>query len=177
LRVPDEARQWAGTAIADQSVHLSVSASSPVKEWPLENWIELARRLAQKNPSPRLVATAGPNQREQDRLRELSKAEAYIQCLGGLSVARLAALLQRCRLHIGADSGALHLAGALGVPTLGIFRRYSGLTDWLPVGGKHRHFIADCRCINDNRNDCLQAGRAACLASITAGQVCELACQ
>jgi hypothetical protein len=47
----------------------------------------------------------------------------------------------------------------------------------MPVGSEHRHLIVDCRCIDENRGDCLRAGRAACLASITPGQVCEQACQ
>jgi ADP-heptose:LPS heptosyltransferase len=179
LRVPQEERQWAETAIADRPVHFSISASTPVKEWPLENWIGLAQMLARKSPSIRMVATAGSNPREQDRLRELAGAVdgARLQCFEGLSIARLAALLQRCRLHIGADSGALHLAVALGVPTLTVFRQYSGLTEWIPGGKEHRHLIVDCRCIDENRADCLRTGRAACLASITPGQVCEQACQ
>ncbi len=179
LRVPEEARQWAGTAVADQSVHLSISASTPVKEWPLDNWIGLVAMLAQKNPSIRIVATAGSNPREQDRLRELARAtkDWQLQCNEGLSIARLAALLQRCRLQIGADSGVLHLAMALGVPTLGVFRQYNGLAEWIPAGNEHRHLITNCRCLDENRADCLSAGRAACLASITPGQVCEQACQ
>ena len=179
LRVPEEARQWADTAIADQPIHFSISASTPVKEWPLENWIGLAQMLAQKNPSLRMVATAGSNPREQERLREFARAadSGRLLCLEGLSIARLAALLQRCRLHIGADSGALHLALALGVPTLTVFRQYSGLAEWMPVGKQHRHLIANCRCIEENRTDCLLAGRSACLASITPDQVCEQACQ
>jgi len=179
LRVPREARQWAETAIADQPVHLSISASAPVKEWPLENWIGLVQMLAQKSPSIRIVATAGSNPREQDRLKELARGAdgARLQCFEGLSIARLAALLQRCRLQIGADSGVLHLALALGVPTLTVFRQYSGLAEWIPGGKEHRHLIADCRCIAENRTDCLRAGRAACLAAITPGQVCEQACQ
>jgi len=178
LRVPEEARQWAETAVADQSAHLSLSASTPVKEWPLDNWIGLAKMLAQKGPSTRIVATAGSNPREQDRLRQLARAteDLPLQCYEGLSIARLAALLQRCRLQIGADSGVLHLAMALGVPTLGVFRQYDGLAEWLPAGKEHRHLIAACRCINENRTDCLQAGRAACLATITPAQVCEQAC-
>ncbi len=179
LRVPQEERQWAETAIAGQPVHFSISASTPVKEWPLENWIGLAQMLARKSPSVRIVATAGSNPREQDRLGELAGAAKgmRLQCFEGLSIARLAALLQRCRLHIGADSGALHLALALGAPTLTVFRQYSGLTEWIPGGKEHRHLIVDCRCIDENRADCLRAGRAACLASITPGQVCEQACQ
>jgi ADP-heptose:LPS heptosyltransferase len=179
LRAPRDARQWAERAIADQPVHFSISASAPVKEWPLENWIELAQMLARKSPPIRIVATAGSNPREQDRLKELAGAAdgARLQCFEGLSIAQLAALLQRCRLHIGADSGALHLALALGVPTLTVFRQYHGLTEWIPGGKEHRHLIADCRCIAENRADCLRAGRAACLASITPAQVCGQACQ
>ncbi len=179
LRVPGEARQWAETAVADQPVHFSISASTTVKEWPLENWVGLAQMLAQKKPALRIVATAGSNRREQDRLKELARAAdgARLQCFEGLSIARLAALLQRCRLQIGADSGVLHLALALGVPTVAVFRRYDGLSEWMPPGSGHRHLIAACRCIDENRTDCLRAGRAACLAAITPAQVCEQACQ
>jgi heptosyltransferase I len=179
LRIPKEDRQWAEATIADRPVHLSISASTPVKEWPLENWVELARMLLQKWPSLRIVATAGSNPREQTRLRELAAAAggARLQCYEGLGIARLAALLQRCRLQIGADSGALHLALALGAPTLTVFRQYSGLAEWMPVGKENRHLIAKCRCIDENRTDCLGAGRAACLAAITPGQVFGQACQ
>jgi ADP-heptose:LPS heptosyltransferase len=178
LCVPEEARHWAETAIADKPIHLAINASTPVKEWPLENWIDLAQMLAQKTPPAPMVATAASNPREQNRLRELARAAegTRLRCFEGLTVARLAALLQRCRLQIGADSGVLHLALALGVPTLTVFRRHSGLTEWMPNGPGHRHLIADCRCIDENRTDCLRAGRAACLASITPAQVCEQAC-
>jgi ADP-heptose:LPS heptosyltransferase len=179
LRVPEDARKWAEAAITDRPVHLSISASTPVKEWPLENWIGLAKMLARENPSLRIVATAGSNPREQDRLRELRRAaeDGRLQCFEGLSIARLAALLQRCDLQIGADSGVLHLALALGVPTLTVFRQYDGLAEWMPAGKDHRSLIADCRCIAENRVDCLRAGRSACLASITPAQLCEQACQ
>jgi ADP-heptose:LPS heptosyltransferase len=179
LVVPPEAQQWALTTIPDPPVHFSISASSPVKEWPLENWIGLAQLLAKTNPAIQIVATAGSNPRDQEKLRELAKAtdNARLQCLEGLTIPRLAALLQRCRLHLGADSGALHLAMALGAPTFTVFRQYEGLTDWMPVGKGHRHIIVECRCINQNKSDCLRAGRSACLAAITPEQVCEQACQ
>jgi ADP-heptose:LPS heptosyltransferase len=179
LCVPGEERQWAEKTMADRPVHFSISASTPVKEWPLENWIALARMLTQNRPSIRMVATAGSNPREQARLTELAKGAvgARLLCIKGLNISHLAALLQCCRLHIGADSGALHLAAALGVPTLTVFRRYDGLTEWMPVGKEHRQIITDCRCMDENRTDCLRARRAACLASITPGQLCGQVCQ
>lgn len=179
LQVPAEARQWSETTVAERPVHFAISASSAVKEWPLEHWAQLARMLWEKDPALRIVATAGSNPREQERLNQLAKAtnDERLQCFQGLSVARLAALLQRCRLQIGADSGVLHLAMALGLPTCTVFRQYNDLPEWMPVGKQHRHIIADCRCINEQRNDCLIKGKAACLASIAPGQVCGQVCQ
>jgi ADP-heptose:LPS heptosyltransferase len=179
LRPPEEARRWAENAVKGRPVHLSISASTPLKEWPLENWIDLVRMLAQKNASIPIIATAGSNAREQERLRRLAGAvpDVSLQCFAAPSIARFAALLERCRLHVGADSGALHLAWALGAPTVALFRRYDGLAEWLPTGQKNAHLIVDCRCVSEKRADCISAGRAACLGSVSAGQVYEVAGQ
>ncbi len=42
--------------------------------------------------------------------------------MGNLSVPELAAVMKRSKLVISTDSGPMHLAGALGVPTIGVFR-------------------------------------------------------
>lgn len=159
LRVPPEAAQWAEREVIGRPAHLSINASTPVKEWPLEHWITLAQMFSEQNPPLAMVATAGPSPREVERARQFARAAdgAPLRCFEGLSIARLAALLQRCQLHIGADSGVLHLAFALGVPTLGIFRQYADVAGWLPAGREHRHLIADD------------------LASIAPAKVCEMA--
>jgi ADP-heptose:LPS heptosyltransferase len=179
LRVPAEARDWAAGAVANAPVHLSLSASSPMKEWPLENWIDFVRLWCKRNPTIPLIATVGPDAREQQRLRDLRNqvGNASVEGFGGISIAQLAALLERCRLHIGADSGPLHLAYALGVPTLAIFRQYAGLAEWLPVGPTHRHIAVRCPCIEKGQADCGLVGRSACLGGITPAAVLELACQ
>jgi ADP-heptose:LPS heptosyltransferase len=143
----------------------------------LENWIELSQRLLATDKSLHLVATGSARPREQERLAELAKAvnQSRLICLTDASIAKLSAILQRCRLQIGADSGVIHLAMALDVSTIGLFRDYSGLKEWLPVGEKHQHFVARCHCMEENRTDCLIFGKAACLGSISAQQVAEAA--
>jgi ADP-heptose:LPS heptosyltransferase len=175
LREPEAARQWARQTVPENVVHLSINASTPVKEWPLENWIDLARALLGADGKLHLAATASANPREQERLSALARGanSERLVCMTGPSLTRLAAVLQRCRLHLGADSGVLHLAMALGVPTLGVFRDHVGLKEWMPVGEQHRHFIAECRCLKENRDDCLAAGKASCLASISIQKVVE----
>jgi ADP-heptose:LPS heptosyltransferase len=177
LEIPPAASQWAQTAVAAGSIHLSINASTPVKEWPLEHWIGLAKRLLAADRTIQLTATASSKPRELERLQSLARAmnDARLRCVEGPDIAQLAALLQRCRLQIGADSGMLHLAMALGVPTLTVFREDKGLREWMPAGKEHRHFIVPCRCISENRDDCKIAGRSSCLAGISVEQMTEQA--
>jgi ADP-heptose:LPS heptosyltransferase len=174
LRVPEEARQWAATNIPANSIHFSINASSPLREWPLENWADLAGMILKSDPAAQLVATAAPNARESARLDRLAGAvpDARLRCLKGLSLGQLAALLQRCRLHLGADSGVLHLAVALDVPTFTLFRKYPALKEWLPPAGpRHKYLAAGCRCIETGWTHCQAVQRAECLASISATEV------
>jgi hypothetical protein len=59
---------------------------------------------------------------------------------------------------------------AMGAPTLSLVRDHVGLQEWMPAGERHRQLVAACRCLQENRTDCLAAGKASCLASITAEQ-------
>ncbi|MBN1595580.1 glycosyltransferase family 9 protein, partial [candidate division FCPU426 bacterium] len=64
-------------------------------------------------------------------------AASAIRSEGGTSLMLLAALLQRCTLFIGGDSGPLHIADAVGLPTVSIY----GPTDprlLAPRGEWHR---------------------------------------
>ena len=175
LRVTEEARQWARQTVPENVVHLSINASTPLKEWPLDHWIALPKALLAADGALHLAASASAHPREQERLAALAKGvdNKRLTGLAGPSIAQLAAVLQGSRLHIGGDSGVLHLAMALGVPTLSLVRDHAGMKEWLPVGEKHRHFVVGCRCLKENRTDCLTARKASCLSSIAVGQVAE----
>jgi ADP-heptose:LPS heptosyltransferase len=179
FQIPAAASEWAKTVGPDKAIHLSINASTPIKEWPLENWIELAKWLLRQEPAMQLVATASGKPRERERLQALARGvdDGRLRCVEGPEIAQLAAILQRCRLQIGADSGVLHLAMALGVPTLTVFRKYAGLSEWAPVGAEHRKLVAACPCIAENRNDCLLAGESRCLAEISVERMAEQALQ
>jgi ADP-heptose:LPS heptosyltransferase len=177
LRIPAAASDWAQSKTPAGSIHLSINASAAEKEWPLENWVELTKRLLAAQPSIDLVATGSSKPREVAKLRALASAvaDARLRCVEGSDIAQLAAILQRCRLHIGADSGVLHLAVALGVPTLSVFREYAGLKEWAPAGEPHEYIAVHCRCISEKRDDCQRAGKSSCLAGISPQQVESLA--
>jgi ADP-heptose:LPS heptosyltransferase len=173
LHVPDSARDWALGQVPENAVHFSINASTHLKEWPLDNWIELAKRLSNEKQI-KILATGSENVRERGRLDAFASAlGASAQVFCGISIARLAALLSRCSLHIGADSGVLHLAMALGLPTISLFRNYPNLRAWVPRGPQHRSFTANCACIGQKHAPCLKQPSAVCLREIQPATVAQ----
>lgn len=178
LSLPSEAVDWASRSVRAGAVHCSPNASSPFKEWPLDHWVDLVRRLLAR-PGCTVVATGSPQAREQARLGELEAGVAdgrLTVVRERLPIARLAALLSRCSLHVGTDSGVTHLAMALGVRTVSVFRDYAGLEEWRPRGAGHRAAVAPCVCVDRPRMqpECAAAGTALCLASVTVERVAGL---
>jgi heptosyltransferase-1 len=88
------------------------------KEWPLANWMELARDLAARGY--RVVLPWG-SEAEQRRSEEIAAAtpNAVVPALQPLDDA--ARMIARATFVVGVDTGLLHLAAALSVPLVAIF--------------------------------------------------------
>jgi ADP-heptose:LPS heptosyltransferase len=176
LHLPEAAKARAEALVADGAIHFSVNASTPLNEWPMRHWIDLAKSLLTADPGLRIVATASTKPRETERVQALVQGVGDNRLTGlpsGLAIAELAAVLKRCRVHVGGDSGVIHLATALDVPTVGLFRDYAG-TKWVPRGPAHRHLMAPCPCGDVKTPPCAGKTEAECLAQITPGQVMAL---
>lgn len=95
------------------------------KEWPIENFIALAARLTgERGPlaSGRVAVFGAAAERAaaQPLLDSLEPAHR-LDLIGRIDLVTSFAVLKRCTLFIGNDSGLMHLAAAAGVPTLGLF--------------------------------------------------------
>ncbi|MDD2927825.1 MAG: glycosyltransferase family 9 protein [Candidatus Omnitrophica bacterium] len=110
--------------------------SDKVKEWPLERFKELARRLAcDLRLKVIIVGAVG------DASGLFGNPEKDISNLvNKTSLVELAQVLKQCRLLISCDSGPIHLAAAVGTPVLALFRNdLPGKTArrWGPWGKGH----------------------------------------
>jgi heptosyltransferase-1 len=88
------------------------------KEWPVANWIELARSLAARGCE--LVLPWG-SEAERRRSLEIAAAapNAIVPDLQPLD--QVARMIARANFVVGVDTGLLHVAAALGVPLAAIF--------------------------------------------------------
>lgn len=174
LRLPEAAVRWAKARVPAGAIHFSINASTPLKEWPLTHWVELARELLARNSQMWIVATGSASSREQERLRSLAERvgdQRLVLSPPQVDIPALAAILSRCRLHVGGDSGVLHLAVALGVPTVSLFRDYHDAGAWMPTGPAHRVVSVPCACINQREQPCAATQQAECLARIEPARV------
>ena len=177
LAISEATRRWSEPLVRTRAVHFSINASSPLKEWPVEYWVELAKRLLAGEPNLQIIVTSSANAREQERLKAFVAGAGNQQLAAlsqGLPITKLAAVLQRCQLHVGGDSGVLHLAVAMGLPTVSVFRDYGDANAWMPAGTAHQVLRVPCQCVNQRQQPCAATSRAECLARIEPARVAAL---
>ena len=95
------------------------------KQWRAERFAELARRLtATEGPlaGARVAVFAAVHERAQaEPLLAAIPDRRRIDLVGRLDLLTAAAAARRCALFIGNDTGLMHIAAAVGTPTLGLF--------------------------------------------------------
>jgi len=119
----DEAEAVAALATMparDMPIVLHPGSGWPLKDWPTARWGELARALARRYHAPVLVVGTSREGAFVAAVEAASGGDAR-GLAGRLSLGGLAALQRRARLVIATDSGALHLAAAVGTPVVGLY--------------------------------------------------------
>lgn len=101
------------------------TAGNPHKEWALDRFAELARRLtASGGALPGAPIAIFASEAERARLGALLDGlpvERTSDLSGRTDPLTAAACLARAGLYVGNDSGLMHIAAAMGTPTLGLF--------------------------------------------------------
>jgi lipopolysaccharide heptosyltransferase I len=117
-RVADEFLRATGLAVRRFAI-LNPGASWPSKIWPAEHYGELARHLARVHNLPSVVVWGGAG--------EQPLAERIVATSGGhghiappTSMTELGAFCRRAALFVGSDTGPMHLAVAVGTPTISL---------------------------------------------------------
>lgn len=136
LYLDESERFWAngylssrGVAKEDLLVGIHPGAGLAEKRWPLERFREVATATAAR-AGVRVLVFAEPS----GYGSELFEIPGVVQAQVGLR--ELMALIERCSLVVCNDSGPMHIAGALGVPTVAMFG--SGIEQWFaPLGEGH----------------------------------------
>jgi ADP-heptose:LPS heptosyltransferase len=123
-----------GLTPGDPTVGIIVGGRGP-KRWPRRQLVQIVQHL-QTRPGLAVVLFCGPEQRRQaNRLRHDLIRPVIVA--PQVAVREFAALLHRCTLVVAGDTGPMHLAAAVGVPTVAVFHATNAI-HYAPRGPLHR---------------------------------------
>ncbi|HJT25330.1 MAG TPA: lipopolysaccharide heptosyltransferase II, partial [bacterium] len=130
--IPQEAvrglRQvWSDTGVPTQKAFIALAPGAtygPAKRWPLPYWQDLIQRLLEERKESLLIMGGWE---EEAYLRPLlegvepQKSNRLHLLAGRTTATILAAMLSKCKLLVTNDSGPMHVAAAVGIPTVALF--------------------------------------------------------
>ncbi|MCS6860711.1 MAG: glycosyltransferase family 9 protein [Abditibacteriales bacterium] len=159
----------------------NASEVSHLSRWMPENFARLADELIDRY-GVTVGLTGAPNEVAfVESVRRMARhADDIIVFAGRTSIPEFIALLKECRVFITNDSGPMHLAAVLGVPTIALFGPDTP-TRYGPRGAQHTIFYKPPPCspcynfYNNKSNRCRHAVYQYCLKSITVEEVAEAA--
>ncbi len=140
IKITDRDRKNAGsllTGVASEArlIALGIGAHSPGRRWPLKRYAETLNRLAIQSNLHSVVLCSSAELGEARKLNAMLHTSAIV--ISGARLREVCAVLERCDLFIGNDSGSAHLAAAMGCKTLVISRH--------PRNGDPNHFNSPLR--------------------------------
>jgi heptosyltransferase-2 len=155
----------------EKIIALHPAASCPSKVWPKERFAQVADRLSLELKAKIIIVAAASDVDISSSFSALLHCP-WIDATGKTSVSQLASLLRRCSLFISNDSGPVHIAATLGVPTVAIFgRSQPGLSPrrWGPVGRPSIILHKDSSCASCLAHNC--QNDFTCLKAISVQEV------
>jgi ADP-heptose:LPS heptosyltransferase len=111
-------------------------ADAAVAAWGAERFAHLANRLATRHGAG-VILVGDARDRGPAEAMQLDLAADTVDLCGELDLGTTAAVIARCDLLIAADTPLLHLAAAVGTPSVGLFGPTSGRAR-APAGAEHR---------------------------------------
>jgi heptosyltransferase-2 len=101
------------------TIGIGVSAGHPKRDWPAANFDEVIRKLSANGETERVIVFGGTEDRTlAESLRAATRCR--FENAAGATFQSAISLMKQCRLFIGNDSGAMHMAAAVGVPVIEI---------------------------------------------------------
>jgi heptosyltransferase II len=116
----------------------------PAKRWPPERFAAVVDKLSQSFPLQGILLGSRADWDVAEEVRKTARTE-LLNLAGKTNLREAIHLISRCHLFISNDSGLMHIAGALNIPTVAIFGSTNPITT-SPAGNKTTIVRQDVSC-------------------------------
>lgn len=141
----------------------------PYKEWAVGNYVKLIKWIKSTFSLPVLIIGSADERARTCELAEGSGPGIY-SVAGRTSLGDLKAVLMMCGLLIGSDSAGIHIAAAVGTPTVALFGP-SSPANWAPRGENHLVISKPWACVPCRNKGCDNTERSRCLEELSFDEV------
>lgn len=164
----------AGISEMQLKVGLFPGAGWKLREWMPERFASIGDRLVH-HFNAQVMIFGGPKEVELVRTVENLMREPAISFAGTLQIRQLAACIEKCDLFLTNDTGPMHVAAAVGTPTVALFGPGNHIR-FQPLGDSHtiiRHDVpcSPCKQFTNKCKDNI------CMKQITVDEVWDSICQ
>jgi heptosyltransferase-2 len=94
-------------------------AGHPRRIWPIENFVAVGQSM-HMHGDVGIILLGGQQETKMCNHIALSLASGVVNMAGGTTLRQAAALMSRCNVFVGNDSGLMHIASAVGTPVVEI---------------------------------------------------------
>lgn len=123
------------------------------KYWSEKSWIELGRAVLDRFPEATILFAWGNDSEKEAVTRIAAEIGRGARVIERYSLKGLAALLKKVDLVVGGDTGPVHLAAAVGTPTVSFYRASDGKRSG-PRGAHHVVIQSPMHCTRCFRTRC-----------------------
>ena len=147
-----------------------LGTKADTKDWGGENWSKLLKRVSEKNPELGLLLVGAPDEYALSEQAARMWKGPLLNLCGRTSPRLSAALISKARAYVGHDSGPMHLAAAVGVPSIAVFSARNRPGEWFPRGANNRVIYHKTECFGCGLEVC-PVHLKKCIAGITVDEV------
>jgi ADP-heptose:LPS heptosyltransferase len=141
------------------------------REWPVSYFRELILDLNEQSLDVVVTGSEAEKERIAKAIESFGDMTRVVDLSGKLDVTQLLAVLGNAEAVVAASTGPLHLAAAMGVPTIGIYPPKKGINAerWGPIG-RQAYAVHARRCTRNACNNML----CACVEQVRSNDVFDL---
>ncbi|MBO9700182.1 MAG: glycosyltransferase family 9 protein [Sporocytophaga sp.] len=156
---------------AKKKIILHPKSKGSAREWPIQNYFSLAKRLISAGYTPIITGTKDEGQKIRNEQEDFFSLPEMIDLTGKVTLGELISVIAKADGLVACSTGPLHIASALGIHTVGFYPSIKPMHAgrWKPIGKYSTVLSLDKECF-----DCAKGGNCICIESLKTEQVFEI---
>lgn len=155
-------------------IALAPSAAWPNKRWPVERWLVLVREWLNESPDSVFLLLGGPDDQFLNEIENELGSSRVFNSVAQTTLLESAALLSQADALVANDTGLLHVADRLQIPSVAIIGPTAFGYPSSPVAriAEVSRSSLPCKpCSKDGRDACTNSVKLKCLLDVSPSQV------